>query len=124
MEPRKLLVTDRLAGQRIEKALRSLLGERHPAHAAKLLRQRRVRVGERVLARGEVVAAGDEITIAPAVSELPPPMPNRRLRLRILFEDPELVVIDKQAGLVMHPGAGHGTDTLLNAVIGRYGDSQ
>jgi 23S rRNA pseudouridine1911/1915/1917 synthase len=124
METRKLHVTGRLAGQRIEKVLRALLRERHPAHAAKLLRQRRVRVGERVLDRGDVVQDGDEIMIAAASAAQPPPMPNRRLRLGILLEDADLVVIDKPAGLVMHPGAGHGTDTLQNAVIGRYGDAQ
>jgi 23S rRNA pseudouridine1911/1915/1917 synthase len=42
--------------------------------------------------------------------------------LQILYEDDHLLVIDKQQGLVVHPGAGNPDDTLVNALVHRYGD--
>jgi 23S rRNA pseudouridine1911/1915/1917 synthase len=51
----------------------------------------------------------------------PPPVPTELLAeeipLSILFEDPQLLVIDKPAGLVVHPGAGHASGTLVNALL-------
>ncbi len=43
--------------------------------------------------------------------------------LAIVYEDDDLIVIDKPAGLVVHPGAGHETGTLVNALIAHCGDS-
>ena len=40
-----------------------------------------------------------------------------------MFEDDRLVILDKPAGLVVHPGAGHETGTLVNALIAHCGDS-
>jgi 23S rRNA pseudouridine1911/1915/1917 synthase len=54
----------------------------------------------------------------------PPPPPSRaepeELPLTVLYEDPDLVVIDKPAGLVVHPAAGHARGTLVNALLHRY----
>lgn len=95
------------------------------SHVARLLRQGRVRLGERSLARGETVKRGDEVVIAPPPSRPDgggprAPLPNRKLRLRVVHEDPDLLVVVKPAGLATHPGPGHGSDTLLNALVGRY----
>ncbi|CAN5134193.1 RluA family pseudouridine synthase [soil metagenome] len=58
---------------------------------------------------------------------LPPPTPPKPqgeiLPLSILFEDGDLIVIDKPAGLVVHPAAGHGAGTLVNALIAHCGAS-
>ncbi|MCO5166286.1 MAG: RluA family pseudouridine synthase [Planctomycetes bacterium] len=118
--PRRVVVGPADDGRAIER----VLARRLPTsadHAAKLLRQRRVRVGERALARGDRVARGDEVVVLPPPpAAARPPAPNRRLRLRAVHEDPDLLVIWKPPGLAMHPGPGHGTDTVLNALVGRH----
>jgi len=68
------------------------------------------------------VAAGETITIA-----VPPPEPAEpaaeAIPLAIVYEDDDIVVIDKPAGLVVHPAAGHAHGTLVNALIAHCGDS-
>ena len=62
-----------------------------------------------------------------AVVEVPPPEPatpeGERIPLNIVHEDNEIIVIEKPAGLVVHPAAGHATGTLVNALIAHCGDS-
>ena len=68
------------------------------------------------------VAKGDTITIdvpAPVAAE----PQGEEIALNIVYEDDDLVVIDKPAGLVVHPGAGHETGTLVNALIAHCGAS-
>ncbi len=65
---------------------------------------RRVRGDERVVVRAEIET--------PAAAPLPEP-----IALAIVYEDPTLVVVDKPAGLVVHPGAGNRTGTLQNALL-------
>ena len=62
------------------------------------------------------IRPGDVITCHVAVRE-PPPVEPERLALHVLHEDAELLVLNKPAGLVMHPGPGHWTGTLLNALV-------
>lgn len=54
--------------------------------------------------------------------EAGPDVPERILPLDILFEDEHLLLVHKQAGVTVHPGAGTGDDTLTHALIQRYGD--
>ena len=58
---------------------------------------------------------------------MPEPEPaepgGENIPLNIVFEDDEIIVIDKPAGLVVHPAAGHATGTLVNALIAHCGDS-
>ncbi|MFO1111685.1 MAG: RluA family pseudouridine synthase [Bradyrhizobium sp.] len=68
------------------------------------------------------VATGDTITIdVPAVAPAEPEAEN--IPLDIVFEDDDIIVIDKPKGLVVHPAAGHATGTLVNALIAHCGDS-
>jgi 23S rRNA pseudouridine1911/1915/1917 synthase len=67
------------------------------------------------------LVAGDRVEFSP-----PPPQPAtpeaEDIALTILYEDPHLIVIDKPAGLVVHPAAGHGAGTLVNALLGHCHD--
>ena len=68
------------------------------------------------------VASGDTITID--VPEPSPPEPlGENIALEIVYEDDEIIVIDKPKGLVVHPAAGHETGTLVNALIAHCGAS-
>jgi 23S rRNA pseudouridine1911/1915/1917 synthase len=62
------------------------------------------------------VRAGMHVTI-----DIPPPAPAtpeaQDLPLRIIYDDPDIVVVDKPAGMVVHPGAGHAQGTLVNALL-------
>jgi 23S rRNA pseudouridine1911/1915/1917 synthase len=64
---------------------------------------------------------GDEVTVgrkhsAPAVAHLEP----EDIPLKIVYEDEDLVVIEKPAGMVVHPSAGHSSGTLVHALLARY----
>ena len=71
--------------------------------------------------KNHVISAGEAVTW-----ELPDPEPEEiipeELPLDIIFEDSQIVVIDKAAEMVMYPGPGHASGTLLNALIARYPD--
>jgi 23S rRNA pseudouridine1911/1915/1917 synthase len=68
------------------------------------------------------IKPGDEISLVMPDPEDPEPR-GEDIPLSILFEDDDLIVINKQAGLVVHPGAGNWTGTLVNALIFHCGDS-
>ena len=67
-----------------------------------------------------LIRPGDVITCHVPVRE-PPPVEPEPLALHVLHEDADLLVIDKPPGLVMHPGPGHWTGTLLNALVHHVG---
>jgi 23S rRNA pseudouridine1911/1915/1917 synthase len=68
------------------------------------------------------LAPGDSVTLC-----VPPPAPaepeGEDIALNVVFEDAHLLVIDKPAGLVVHPASGHETGTLVNALIAHCGES-
>src|SRR5215212_1711305 len=71
---------------------------------------------------GYRVNAGESVAVA--VPEPEPAEPGaENIPLKIVFEDDQIIVIDKPAGLVVHPAAGHATGTLVNALIAHCGDS-
>ncbi|MDQ0390814.1 RluA family pseudouridine synthase [Labrys monachus] len=78
--------------------------------------------GMPVLDAGHTLKAGQSVRLA-----VPPPVAAEPLGedipLVILYEDADLLVIDKPVGLVVHPAAGHQTGTLVNALIAHCGDS-
>jgi 23S rRNA pseudouridine1911/1915/1917 synthase len=91
--------------------------------AKRLILEGRVAVGGvAVVEPRRPVRPGDRIAV-----DLPPPEPaepaGEAIPLAVLYEDDELIVIDKPAGMVVHPGAGNPTGTLVNALIAHAGAS-
>lgn len=107
-------------GLRLDKWMTGLEFIPSRSRAAELIERGLVTIGGRALKASYKVRAGDVITIT-----MPPPEPSELVPwdhpLDILFEDDDLVVVDKPSGLVVHPAAGHAQDTLVNILLHRVG---
>ncbi len=91
------------------------------AHAQRLIGDGRALVDGMRGRASDRLSGGERLTIelsAPPDASLAP----ESIPLRVAFEDDSLLIIDKPAGLVVHPSAGHGTGTLVNALLGRARD--
>ncbi len=90
------------------------------SQAKRLIEQGHVEVEGRDAKPSLVVAVGDRITVS-----IPPPVaPSAApedIPLDILYEDNDIIVVNKPAGLVVHPAAGHPTGTLVNALLAHCG---
>ena len=105
------------AGERIDAAIAALVPALSRAVVQRLIDGDHVTLNARPARKpGQRVKAGDAIEIAVPAPEpielVPEPIP-----LAILFEDADLIVVDKPAGLVVHPAAGHPRGTLVNAIL-------
>ncbi|HEX2689780.1 MAG TPA: RluA family pseudouridine synthase [Kofleriaceae bacterium] len=113
----RLLVEPGHAGERIDALIAALVPALSRAAAQRLIVDARVRINDIVVGKpGQRVHAGDAIAVF-----VPAPVPielaAEDLPLCILYEDADLIVIDKPAGLVVHPAAGHPRGTLVNALL-------
>jgi 23S rRNA pseudouridine1911/1915/1917 synthase len=87
--------------------------------AARIVADKLVTVDGKVARASRLLARGEQVTVQ--FPELEPPrtiQPNA-IPLTVVFEDEHLAVIDKPAGLVVHPAPGHWDDTLVNALVAR-----
>ncbi len=111
------------AGERLDSFL-ARRNERFSRNRFKaLIKDGHVRVGGRTLVEPNYrVNAGDEIAFTVPEPEDATPQPEA-IPLNVVFEDEDLVVIDKPARLVVHPAAGNWTGTLVNALLHHCGDS-
>jgi len=110
------------AGQRLDRVLAAGSGLSRTRLKA-LIQDGAVAIGPRTIRDpGHRVNAGDIIAV-----DVPPPEPaepaGEEIALKIVYEDDQVVVLDKPPGLVVHPAAGHATGTLVNALIAHCGDS-
>ena len=109
--------SDDQEGERLDRALARLLPQFSRSFLAKLIAERAVRIdGAPAEKSSQRVTAGQVVEL-----DVPPPAPSgvtsQDLPLEILFEDADIVVVDKPAGLVVHPAAGHADRTLVNALL-------
>ncbi|MBP7692352.1 MAG: RluA family pseudouridine synthase [Anaerolineales bacterium] len=105
-------------GERLDKLIAAALPELSRTQA-----QRLIEAGQVSVAGQPATRAADRLERAATVTVcLPDPVPASHaaedIPLAILYEDADLLVIDKPAGLVVHPAAGHASGTLVNAVLG------
>ena len=103
-------------GIRLDRYVSGECGELSRSYARKLIDQGYVTVN------GEVVKASHKLDVGDGVSvTIPPPAPSplaaEAIPLTIVYEDSDLLVVDKPAGLTVHPAPGHPSHTLVNAVL-------
>ena len=112
------------AGQRLDQWLAAKLApDVSRSRVQALVKQGAITVAGYVAAEPKrKLAEGDTVVLTLPEAEPAEPL-GEAIPLDILFEDDELVVINKPAGLVVHPGAGNWTGTLVNALIHHCGDS-
>jgi 23S rRNA pseudouridine1911/1915/1917 synthase len=105
-----------LAGQRLDQALAALFGDYSRSRLQAWTREGRVRVNGESLRPRDKVVEGDRIELR-AVSEQQVACKPQAIPLDVVYEDADLLVIDKPAGLVVHPAAGNPDRTLQNALL-------
>jgi len=87
--------------------------------AARLVAGKHVAVGGKVVRSSRLLERGEEVTVTYPESEEPRTITPADIPLVIVYEDEQLAVLDKPAGLVVHPAPGHWHDTLVNALVAR-----
>ncbi|HKW84558.1 MAG TPA: RluA family pseudouridine synthase [Burkholderiaceae bacterium] len=121
VERRRSIVPAGLHGQRLDKAVVAVVPEFSRNHLQGLIEAGHVQVDGRVVhTASRKVSAGQALEI-----ELVPTAESRafvaeELPLSIVFEDEHLLVVDKAAGMVVHPAAGNWSGTLLNALLAHH----
>lgn len=118
-----VLVPPDSAGQRLDRMLATAIADLSRSRLQALVRDGAVsHEGVPVLDPGRKVRPGDRYRIFVPEPSPPKPAPEQ-IALDVVYEDAHLIVVDKPAGLVVHPAAGHETGTLVNALIAHCGDS-
>jgi 23S rRNA pseudouridine1911/1915/1917 synthase len=112
----RLIATPADAGMRLDAFVALRLPAISRSRAQRLIRDGYVRIDGRTAKSSTLIDAGAhvDVTVPPVAAAEPEAEP---LPLSIVFDDDDLVVIDKPAGMVVHPGAGHASGTLVNALL-------
>jgi len=110
-------IPEALAGIRLDQALASLLPEYSRNRLQNWIRTGNVLINGQSPGVRDKVWGGESITVFPEADPATQPDEAEEIPLAIVFEDPAILVINKPAGLVVHPGSGNHKGTLLNALL-------
>jgi 23S rRNA pseudouridine1911/1915/1917 synthase len=122
MKKSVVVATDQ-AGERLDRVLATHMSELSRSRLKALIEAGAVALdGRTIRDPNHRVNSGAAIVV-----DVPPPEPAKPaaepIALNVVYEDDDMIVIDKPAGLVVHPAAGHWTGTLVNALIAHCGES-
>lgn len=111
-----------LAGERLDRVATTLFPELSRSAAQSCCMDGKLLVNGKPAAKSLPIKAGDTLTLS-----VPEPQPLEALPeeipLEIVYEDDDLLVVNKPKGMVVHPGAGNHSGTLVNALLAHCGDS-
>jgi 23S rRNA pseudouridine1911/1915/1917 synthase len=115
-ELRKFLVIDEEEGDRLDVYLSSQLGDMSRSYIQKLIKEKKVTVNEKVEKAKYLVKENDNITI-----EIPKPkvleVLAQDIPINIVYEDDDLLIVNKPQDMVVHPAPGNYENTLVNAIL-------
>jgi 23S rRNA pseudouridine1911/1915/1917 synthase len=110
------IVSPEQAGARLDQAIPALAPDVSRSYGQQLIEAGRVLLNGRPARASQRLRAGDQVVVS-----IPEPVPvaaqAEPMDLRIVYEDAEVLVVDKPAGLVVHPAPGHATGTLVNGLL-------
>jgi 23S rRNA pseudouridine1911/1915/1917 synthase len=110
--------------ERVDKVLVRLLGEVSRATVQRWIDEERVKVDGKPCRAKDSVSAGNAIDVTPGAAPASDAEADQSIVLEVKYEDEHLLVVDKPAGLVVHPARGHATGTLVNGLLARPGFTQ
>ena len=119
MEDQRLNLTAARSKQRLDQFVLGCLEGWSRAQVQSLIRNGQVKVNGKVEKSGYKCKGGETVTVAiPPQAEVS--LKAEAIDLHVVYEDEHLAVVNKAAGMVVHPGAGNPSGTLVNALLARY----
>uniref|UniRef100_UPI004056D021 RluA family pseudouridine synthase n=1 Tax=Acetatifactor sp. TaxID=1872090 RepID=UPI004056D021 len=109
-------ITEELEDERIDKCISALIDSLSRSFIQKMIKEDRVLVNGRAVKASYCVKDGDEVEFELPVSVEPDIVPEN-IPLDILYEDKDVIIVNKPKGMVVHPAAGHYSGTLVNALM-------
>lgn len=121
MQHFELTVDAEQAGQRLDQFVVALVPGQSRSQIQRLIKEGQIRLGEKSVRSNHQVRAGDLVIV-----DVPDPSPAtpvpEALPIDVLFEDSDVIVVNKPAGMVVHPAPGHAAGTLVNALLHHVND--
>jgi 23S rRNA pseudouridine1911/1915/1917 synthase len=113
------------AGQRLDRYLASVLSDMSRTKVQQLIEEGAILVNGYPSKPGYALKTGDEVQLfSLRLNNRAGSIKPRQLPVDVVYEDRDLLVVNKAAGMVVHPAPGHHDDTLVNALLARYPDIQ
>ena len=121
MQHFELTVDAEQAGQRLDQFVVALVPGQSRSQIQRLIKEGQIRLGDTPVRSNHQVRTGDVIIV-----DIPDPSPAtpvaEALPIDVLFEDSDVIVVNKPAGMVVHPAPGHAAGTLVNALLHHVDD--
>lgn len=117
-EVERYTISEEDAGERLDKILPRYAPHHSRSQIQRLIDEERITQAGAIITRRSRAIAGAAIVLEPSP---PPPLDliPEDIPIDILFEDPHLLIVDKPAGMVVHPSKGHSSGTLVHAILGK-----
>jgi 23S rRNA pseudouridine1911/1915/1917 synthase len=116
VEPIEFIVPAEFNGQRLDRFLVSVLEQHSRSQIQKLIADGHVTLPRRDARANLAVHEGDRVAVV-LPEAAPSQLEGESLPLEIIYQDEDVAVLNKPAGMVVHPGAGHASGTLVNALL-------
>ena len=108
-----------LDGERVDRAVALLTGWSR-SDVQSLLEAGTIVVDGRAVSKSRKLHAGEIVDVLAEPTPIAPPQAEADVEIEVRYEDADVVVVSKPAGLVVHPGAGHTSGTLVHGLLARY----
>ncbi|NOQ94926.1 MAG: 23S rRNA pseudouridine(1911/1915/1917) synthase RluD [Methylophaga sp.] len=111
------IISDESAGLRLDQALAQLFSDYSRGQITKWIKAGDVLVNDKVLRPRDAVMGGEHIVITAQIEVVDETWIAEAISLNIIYEDDDVIILNKPAGMVVHPGAGNHDGTLVNALL-------
>jgi 23S rRNA pseudouridine1911/1915/1917 synthase len=115
--PINLTIPPEMAGLRLDQALQQLLPDYSRSRLQTWIKDKRVTLDGQCVAPKQAVWGGGKVRVEPELHPSETPYTAEDIALDVVYEDDALLVVNKPAGLVVHPGSGNWQGTMLNALL-------
>jgi len=119
---RKIKIPERFAGTRVDSVLSEILEDISRARIIKLIKNGDIQINGLSVKPSRTITGGETIILnIPEINEPGHPVPEN-ISLDIIYEDDDMVIVNKPAGMIVHPGSGVSSSTLVNAIVFHYSE--